>query len=113
MSASVVGQALTFGVGADEGSLITESITVVQTSDKKEARNRTGDVIAVAYYNQRTEITIKGLGASAATVGATLSLSGSHSPVGTLYIDEITLEHGNEEFVASELKCTAYTGISS
>ncbi len=102
-----------FGVGADEASLVTSAVRHVKTADKKEARDHCGDVVAVAYYNKRSEVTVEGMGVTALDVGAALSLSSSNlgTLVGTLYIDEVSIEQTNEDFVKSSIKATAYDNI--
>ena len=108
---TVVGSALEFAVDTDESSLTTQSVSVTNRSDKKEARDKCGIVVAVAYYNNTSDVTIEGLGASAATVGATLSLSGTYTTAGTTYVDEVTVDKSNEEFVKSSIRATSYAGI--
>ena len=108
---TVVGSALSFAIDTDEASLVTQSVSVTNRSDKKEARDKCGIVVAVAYYNQTSDITIEGLGASNATIGSTLSLSGTYTTAGTTYVDEVTVEKQNEEFVKSTIRATSYAGI--
>tara|TARA_R110000772_G_scaffold20371_2_gene56469 strand:- start:456 stop:797 length:342 start_codon:yes stop_codon:yes gene_type:complete len=109
---TVRGSALTFGLDNDEASLTTQSISVTNKSDKKEARDKCGIVVSVAYYNFTTEISLEGLGTSIATgVGAAISLAGSYAEAGTTYIDEITIDHANEEFRKVSVKMTSYAGI--
>lgn len=113
-TATVVGASLTFGVGADESSLTTQSVSVTNKSNKKEAKDRQGITIAVAYYDKTSDISIEGLGTFAspsANIGTTLTLSGTFTVAGTIYLDEVTIEHSNEDFVKSSLKATAYEGI--
>lgn len=110
---TVVGQALEFGITDDEASLVTQSISVTHKKDKKEARDKCGIIVAVAYYNPTSEITIEGLGTSALLVGAALSLTGDYSLAGATYIDEVSVDYGNEEFVKSSIKATSYGGIAA
>lgn len=109
----VVGDALAFGVAADESSLVTQKVSIVRKSDKKEARDKSGVVVAVSYYNHTNEISIEGLGTSATTVGAALSLAGTFTLVGDSFVDEVTIEQGNEDFAKCSIKGTAYSGISA
>lgn len=111
---TVVGDdTLEFGIDADEAGLVTQSVQVTNKSDKKEGRNKCGDVVAVAYYNKTSDIQIEGLGTSANVVGDALSLAGSYpSLAGAAFIDEVTIEKANEEFVKTSIKATAYAGIS-
>lgn len=104
---------LEFGVADDEASLVTQSVSVTNKTDKKEARDKCGIVVAVAYYNPMSEIQIEGLGTAANSVGSALSLSGTYITLaGATYVDEVTLEKQNEEFVKSTIRATSYGGIT-
>lgn len=104
-----------FGVGADEASLVTSTVRHVKTSDKKEAKDHCGNVVAVAFYNKRSEVTVEGLGTSALDIGATLSLSSSNlgTIVGTLFVDQVSIEQTNEDFIKTTITATAYDNIPS
>lgn len=105
---------LEFGIQEDEASLVTQSVSVTNKKDKKEARDKCGIVVAVAYYNGTSEIQIEGLGKATNVVGSALSLAGSYLPLaGAAFVDEVSVEAANEEFVKSSVKATAYEGISA
>lgn len=116
---TVVGQALEFGISDDEASLTTQSVSMTNKTDKKEARDKCGVVVSVAYYNPTSEISIEGLGTASTSPGATLSLAGTYltpgggSAAATIYVDEVTVEKENEEFVKSSIRATAYSGITA
>lgn len=116
-TATVVGEDLKFGVGDnDEASLVTQSIKHTLKSDKKEAKGKDGSVIAVAFYNKTSDVTIEGLGETdGLDVSDTLSLANTlaPAPVGTLFVDQIDVEYPNEDFVKSTIKATGYAGIPS
>ena len=104
---------LEFGVAVDEASLITQSVSVTNKMDKKEARDSCGIVVAVAYYNPTSEIQIEGLGTSSNSIGSALSLSGTFLTLaGATFVDEVSLEKANEEFVKSTVRATSYGGIT-
>jgi len=113
--ATVVGEALEFGIDTDEAGLLTQSVSVTHKQDKKEARNGCGTVKALAFYNKTSEVSIEGLGTIADTfnVGTVLTLSDSYGIglAGALYIDEVTVDKANEDWVKSSIKATAYAGI--
>jgi hypothetical protein len=115
-NATVVGDSLSFGIAAEESSLTTQSVSVTNKADKKEARDKQGIIVAVAYYNKTTEISIDGLGTfadSSTNIGTALTVSGTFDSASTLYyLDEVSLEQANEEFYKSSLKATAYEGIT-
>jgi len=114
-AATVVGTSLSFGVASDESSLTTQSVSVTNKADKKEARDKDGGVTAVAYYNKTSEISIEGLGTfsgASTNIGTTLTISGTFDLASsTVYLDEVTIEQANEEFVKTSLKATAYEEI--
>jgi hypothetical protein len=111
---AVVGQALNFGVTADQASLVTQKVTVDNKTDKKEAKDKGGKVIAVAYYNKTSDINIDGLGVANPTLGSSLSLtSPPQAAVGAVFAEDCNVEQGNEDFTKSTVKGTAYEGISS
>lgn len=111
MPAATVRGTLAFGLDSDEASLTTQSVSVTTKSDKKEARDKYGTIVAVAYYNKTSDVSIEGLGASTAQIAAALTLANTFTVAGTTYIDEVTVEKANEEFVKSSIKATSYSGI--
>lgn len=108
---AVVGDNLAFGIESDEASLVTQKVSVTNKSDKKEARDKQGIVIAVAYYNKTSDISIEGLGESSLEPGQSLALANDLDLAGAAFVDEITIDLANEEFVSSSIKATAYEGI--
>lgn len=109
---TVVGQQLAFGVANDEASLVTQSVSVTKKSDKKEARDKCGNIISAAYYNYMADISVEGLGTSAASIGATMAVANSVSlGAGTTFIDEVSIDLGNEDYVKSSIKATHYANI--
>lgn len=110
-AATVVGLALTFGITANESSLTTQSVSISHRKDKKEVRDVQGAVVSVAYYNTTTSMSIRGVGASGATVGTALTISGGYSVAGTTYIDEVSIDYSNEDFVSSAISATSYEEI--
>lgn len=110
---TIVGDALEFGVAEDEASLVTQSVSVTNKMDKKEARDKCGIIVSVAYYNPTSEVQIEGLGTAANGIGSALSLSGTYLTLaGATYVDEVSLEKANEEFVKSSIRATSYGGIA-
>jgi hypothetical protein len=111
---TIVGEVLEFGIEDDEASLVTQSVSVTNKMDKKEARNNCGDIVTVAYYNPTSEVQIEGLGTASNTIGSALSLAGTYITLaGDTFVDEVSVEKANEEFVKSSIKATSYGGITS
>ena len=102
-----------FGLTNDIASLITQKATSTQKVEKKEARNKTGDVIAKALYNTTTEISVEGLGDVALALVATVTTTGLDTAGGAVFLEELTRDYGNEDFVKSSIKGMAYAGIAS
>ncbi len=110
---TVVGDALEFGVSDDEASLTTQSVSITRKIDKTEARDKCGIIVAVAYYNPTADVTIDGLGTSAGVLGALLTLNGSFGlGAGNIYIEEVSVDKANEEFVSSSVKAMQFSGIT-
>jgi hypothetical protein len=110
---TVVGESLEFGISHDEASLVTQSVSVTNKTDKKEARDKCGIIVSVAYYNETSEISIEGLGTSDASIGDALSLAGTFITLaGATFVEEVTVSKANEDYVKSSIKATSYSGIA-
>ncbi len=111
---TVVGQELEFGISDDEVGLVTQAVSVVNKKDKKEARDKCGIVIAVAYYNHTSEISIEGLGTIGYAPGDSLSLSGTYLTLaGASFVEEVSMDKTNEDFVKVKIKAMSYEGIGA
>ena len=109
---TIVGNQLAFGIESDEDSLVTQSLQVTNKADTKEARNHCGNVVSKAFYNKMSEVQFDGLGTSSLAVGSALSLANTTLTLaGALYVDEISIDLSNEDYVKSSVKATAYEGI--
>ena len=108
----IIGDALDFGVSANQETLTTMRLQMGLKSDMKEARNKDGDVVAVAFYNKTNDITIEGYGNFESNPGTALSLSDPPTtPVGGVYILEINIDEGQEDFVKSTIRAKAWENI--
>ena len=97
---------------------MTQKIGVTEKSEKKEARGNQGDVAAVAYYGNSSEISIEGIGdvnGTTAALVATLTVPAgvTRSLAGILICEEVTRDYSNEDFVKSSIKGSAYPLITS
>lgn len=110
---TVVGDALEFGICEDEASLVTQSVSVTNSCDKAEVRDKCGIIVSVAYYNEMSDITIEGVGTAVLACGAALSLANDITVAGATYIDEVTLDYANQDFVKSTIRATSYSGIAA
>jgi hypothetical protein len=104
-----------FGIPEEEAGLYTQSIKVNHKKDKKELRNRFGNVFAVAHYNKTSEVEIEGTVKAnfSLDVGGAFTLANTINPVvvGKLNIDEISLDVSNEDFHKVSIKGIAYEKI--
>lgn len=114
--------AAAFGIPTDVASLLTTSVQVAEKREKKEAKDRCGDVITVAYYGSSREITVEGLGlpdaaikpAEALTMALTeYNLGGLTAITNVIVIDEVTVDQANEDFAKTTIKATQYSGIDT
>lgn len=110
---TVVGQQLEFGIENDEASLVTQSLSVTNTCDKAEVRDNCGIIVSVAFFNDMSDISIEGVGTSTAQCGALLSLANNVTVAGATYIDEVTIDYNNQDFVSSSIRATSYSGIAA
>jgi hypothetical protein len=101
-----------FGIPSEEGGFsATTSVQVTRKREKKEAKNRQGEVVTVVFMNPMAEITIEGYGLpSGATLGGTVTTT-TFDFNGTAYIEEITSTATNEDFVKTTIKAVAYENI--
>lgn len=113
-----------WGVGADETGIIIQNISYNYSQDKKEVRNRTGDVAGISYYNERVEVKLQGVVPTTSAFSGTLAtaLTLSNSIVdhlkgtvsgGSLLIEEISKEASAEDYETIEVSATYYPSISS
>jgi hypothetical protein len=111
MAATVVGdQAVGFGMTDNSGGLhVTTSVGVTLKRDKKELRGNTGDIIAVAYFNPTSDISIEGYGETEAEIGGSVTLGvGFDAQAANIIVEEITYTATNEDFIKSSVKATGY-----
>jgi len=113
MCGTVVGDQLEFGIAEDEASLVTQSVSVTNKCDKKEVRDKCGIITSVAYYNEMSDITIEGYGQTTLTCGSLLALANTIPVAGAVYVDEVTIDLDNEDYVKTTIRATAYSGIAA
>jgi hypothetical protein len=106
------GESWDFGVngGTDGGLVATQSVQVTTKREKKEGKNNKGEVVALVYMNETTEITIEGIGESG-TIGTALNIQ-TFDFSGNAYVEEFTKTATNEDFVKTSIKAVAYENIN-
>lgn len=114
-----------WGIGADETGIIIQNISYNYSQDKKEVRNRTGDVAGISYYNERVEVKLQGVipttSAFSGSIAATLTLAvGNAIPDhlkgtvtgGSLIVEEVSREQSAEDYETIEVSATYYPSIA-
>ena len=101
-----------WGIGNDEaGFKAMTSVSITERAEKAEGKDSKGCVVAIAYYNKTSEVSIEGIGDNRKSAGDVLSLSSVSVDNGTVYCEESTIEFSNEDWVKTTLKGTAYENI--
>lgn len=109
------GDELTWGVPKDEMSLVTQTVTFTQKSDKKEVRDHEGEIRTVTYYNQSADVTIEGYGDASASVATRLTMQNTFQSAmaGALLIDQCQVSLSNEDHIKSSITAVLYPNISA
>ena len=114
MPATTIGQpGLVFGA-TTEGIGLIQSFSETRNVEKNEIRDRTGDIVGIAYYNATTgySLSVAVTGAYAVTAGAALAALANATTLGTTRIDSITINKSNDAFVTLDISATGYPNVS-
>lgn len=109
------GNELTWGVPKDEMSLVTQTVTFTQKSDKKEVRDHEGEIRTVTYYNQSADVTIEGYGDASASVATRMTMQNTFQSAmsGALLIDQCQVSLSNEDHIKSSITAVLYPNIAA
>lgn len=109
------GDELTWGVPKDEMSLVTQTVTFTQKSDKKEVRDHEGEIRTVTYYNQSVDVTIEGYGDASASVATRMTMQNTFQSAmsGALLIDQCQVSLSNEDHIKSSITAVLYPNIAA
>lgn len=109
------GVELTWGVPKDEMSLVTQTVTFTQKSDKKEVRDHEGEIRTVTYYNQSADVTIEGYGDASASVATRMTMQNTFQSAmsGALLIDQCQVSLSNEDHIKSSITAVLYPNIAA
>jgi len=114
MPATTIGQpGLVFGA-TTEGIGLVQSFSETRNVEKSEIRDRTGDIVGIAYYNATTgySLSVAVTGAYNVTAGAALAALANATTLGTTRIDSITINKSNDAFVTLDISATGYPNVS-
>ena len=117
MPATTIGQAgLIFGVTSESGVGLVQSFTETRNSDKVEARNQSGDVVGLSYYNATTAyaLSVAVTGSYTNVPGTVLSTLANASAAGSnkIIIDSVTVNKSNDAFVTVDIAATGYPNLA-
>ena len=127
---AILGQ-VPFGIGGNQqagGLTSTESVSLTVRTEKAEAYKENGEYCSVNYYNPHGEFSCVGYGLHAASVLMASFTTGDEATRGTggldpdtfingsaslkIYINNITKEEANEEFVKTTITGTFFNGVN-
>lgn len=112
MPNTIIGPA-TFGIAQNANGLQTDKLTVSNKSQKKEVRDSLGDVVSVAYYGFMSDISGSGVGVSTITsIGTAITAATASAKLGSaIYLDSVSFDFSNEDFVKTSFKATSFDAI--
>ena len=105
---------VTFGISNDCNGLTTDKLSVSNKSQKKEIRDKDGDVCSVAYYGFTSDISGSGYGsATISSIGTavTATTATTHTLGSNIYLDSISFEFSNEDYVKVSWKGTSFDAL--
>jgi hypothetical protein len=112
------GIALGFGIAYDEGTLITNKVSVSSKTKKKDLRGRNGGYKCIATFNKTLDVSIDGAligaGTTGFTLGSTYTLLNDEFSLGVpVFVESITFNEKNEDFKRCSVKLVANENMSS
>jgi hypothetical protein len=113
MANTIIG-GVTFGISADCNGLTTDKLSVSNKSQKKEIRDKDGNICSVAFYGFTSDISGSGYGAAANYSIGTLVTAAAASTKklgGSIYLDSISFDFSNEDYVKVSWKGTSFASV--
>ena len=106
-----------WGIGTEQADFTaTTSVSITERCEKAEGKDSNGCIVAIAFYNKTSEISIEGIGANpsdqVAGADETITLVDITLAQGDAYCDEVSIEYSNEDWVKTTIKGTAYENIA-
>ena len=103
----------TFGISADCNGLTTDKLSVSNKSQKKEIRDKDGNVCSVAFYGFTSDISGSGYGtAGVFSIGTAVTAATADAKRfgSTIFLDSISFDFSNEDYVKVSWKGTSFAG---
>ena len=104
-----------WGIPAEQlGFTATQSISINNTVNQVEAKNRVGEVVAVILYDKRSEVTVEGIGKPNPEIklGDDLDLDEMDDHLLTesakIIVSEVGVELANEDWIKYSVKGNVY-----
>ena len=110
--ATIKGTALTFGVTSSATGVNTsaaQSYSQTNGVNQKELKGRDGTVKSIAFFRKTEEVSVDFLGIpTGLTVAAALHGDLQAATNAECFIDEITIDSSNEDYVKTSVRATTY-----
>lgn len=102
----------TFGISNDANGLTTDKLSVSNKAQKKEIRDKDGNVCSVAFYGFTSDISGSGYGtAGTFAIGSGVAAATASAKLGsTIFLDSINFDFSNEDYVKVSWKGTSFAG---
>jgi hypothetical protein len=115
MAATTLGTSgLSFGITSESGGLV-QSFSETRNVQRTEAKNGSGEVVALALYNPTKSysyslLTTTGL---STTAGATLaSIANASDVTGKVVVDSVTISKSSDGWVSASINATQFPNVS-
>jgi hypothetical protein len=114
MATTIGTSGLSFGMSAESGILVS-NFSETRNIEKAEIRSASGDVVALALYNQTDALSFSGTitGTYATTAGAVLTtLANATSTGGKIVVESVAFSKSPDAFVTVDVSATRYPNMS-
>jgi hypothetical protein len=114
MATTIGTSGLSFGMTAESGILVS-NFSETRNIERAEVKNASGDVVALALYNQTDAFSFSGAitGSYTTTAGAVLTTIANASVTsGKIVVDSITISKSPDAFVTVDVSATRYPNMS-
>lgn len=116
MATTIGTTGLVFGVTQEAGVGLVQSFTETRNADKVEARNETGDVVALSYYNPTTayalSVAVTGSYKNVAGVALGALANATTFAANKIIIDSVTVNKTNDAFITVDIAATGYPNLA-
>jgi len=114
MATTIGTSGLSFGMTAESGILVS-NFSETRNIERAEIRNASGDVVALALFNQTDAFSFSGAitGSYTTTAGAVLTtIANAANTSGKIVVDSVTISKSPDAFVTVDVSATRYPNMS-